>query len=363
MPTTSPVRVSGSSPARWATPKSVSLAAPSAPSAGASGTITFCGLTSRWMTPRSWACASASASASPIRSTSRSDERAVGARAASSVRPRPARRPGSARRPSSPASKTATIPGWSSRAAASASRWRALADAAARRRDHLDRDVAVQALVARRVDRAEAAGAEPRAEPVAAEDERRRRPSTRRARRGLHQARAFGAPRPVPPPRASPQWRDRLATGRLPPTRTARQERPDLVLLRRGRRAPHDARRAPAPRRGRSAAASPTDPQTLLVRRAIAASAASCCSSCCSSSWSSACRDSRHENALQGLQPRGLVDRRGVRPAGRRAVLPAARPGRRASRRRTCRPAISELPRAGRAAAQAGAGPRRARTR
>ena len=71
MPTTSPVRVSASSPARWATPKSVSFAR--SPRDAGSGTITFCGLTSRWMTPRSCAWASASASASPIRRTSRSD--------------------------------------------------------------------------------------------------------------------------------------------------------------------------------------------------------------------------------------------------------------------------------------------------
>ena len=55
----SPVRVRTSSSAIRAIPKSVSFAVPGPPSA--SGQMTLEGLTSRWMTPRLWACASARA--------------------------------------------------------------------------------------------------------------------------------------------------------------------------------------------------------------------------------------------------------------------------------------------------------------
>ena len=69
------MRVRACSPASRAPPKSVSLAtAPSRrrPARGGSGTSTLWGLTSRWITPRAWACARASASATPISSVSRS---------------------------------------------------------------------------------------------------------------------------------------------------------------------------------------------------------------------------------------------------------------------------------------------------
>ena len=66
MPTTSPVRVSGSWLTTWATPKSASFAKP-APAAGSASTITLLGFTSRWITPRSWAWSSASHSAIPMR--------------------------------------------------------------------------------------------------------------------------------------------------------------------------------------------------------------------------------------------------------------------------------------------------------
>ena len=59
MPSTSPVRVSASSPVSRAPPKSASLATPPR-SSGWWGTSTFWGLTSRWITPRAWAWASAS---------------------------------------------------------------------------------------------------------------------------------------------------------------------------------------------------------------------------------------------------------------------------------------------------------------
>ena len=118
VPTTSPVRVSGSSPARCATPKSSSLAGAPAVS---SGTITFCGLTSRWITPRAWAWASASASDTPMRSTSRSLS-SPSRSSTASVRPRTSSDTRKRSLPSTPASKTATMLGWSSRAAASASR-------------------------------------------------------------------------------------------------------------------------------------------------------------------------------------------------------------------------------------------------
>ncbi len=49
-------------------PKSVSFAKP-APAAGSATTITLPGFMSRWMTPRAWACSSASQSATPIRAT------------------------------------------------------------------------------------------------------------------------------------------------------------------------------------------------------------------------------------------------------------------------------------------------------
>ena len=67
----SPVRVRTSWSAIRAIPKSVSFAVPSP--ASASGQMTFEGLTSRWMTPRLWAWASAAQSVAPTRSTSRSD--------------------------------------------------------------------------------------------------------------------------------------------------------------------------------------------------------------------------------------------------------------------------------------------------
>ena len=72
MPTTSPVAVSSSALATWATPRSVSFAKP-APAAGSASTITLAGFTSLWITPRACACWSASASACPILATSRSD--------------------------------------------------------------------------------------------------------------------------------------------------------------------------------------------------------------------------------------------------------------------------------------------------
>ena len=62
--------VSGSSPARCATPKSVSFAAAAAAGRHA-GTMTFCGLTSRCTTPRSWACPSASREREPDRAARR----------------------------------------------------------------------------------------------------------------------------------------------------------------------------------------------------------------------------------------------------------------------------------------------------
>ena len=65
------------------------------------------------------------------------------------------------------------MPGWFSRAAASASRAaRSSSPSPAGRRDDLDRDVAVEPLVTRGEHRPEAARAEPLPEPVAAQDER-----------------------------------------------------------------------------------------------------------------------------------------------------------------------------------------------
>src|SRR4051812_47970761 len=120
VPTTSPGIVSGVSLTTWATPKSASLAKP-APAAGSATTMTFCGLTSRWITPRSCACASASQSAAPIRATSRS---AIALARTSSARVRP--RTSSETRYTScssyASSYMATMPGWLSRAAARASR-------------------------------------------------------------------------------------------------------------------------------------------------------------------------------------------------------------------------------------------------
>ena len=69
MPTTSPAAVSAAASARWATPKSISLARGSASSI----TCTFCGLMSRWTTPREWAWSSASQRSAPISPISRSE--------------------------------------------------------------------------------------------------------------------------------------------------------------------------------------------------------------------------------------------------------------------------------------------------
>ena len=138
-----------------------------------SGTITFCGLTSRWITPRSWAWASASASASPIRSTSRSGQRAGGLE----LRERAA-----LDQLGDEVAAAVLLAGVEQRddrgvveprdrarlaRARSAARPSAGID--------LDRDRAAEALVARRVDGAEAAGAEARAQPVAAQRQRRAR--------------------------------------------------------------------------------------------------------------------------------------------------------------------------------------------
>ena len=77
MPTTSPVGGQGRRVRRRARSRSPS-ASPAARPRRSSRTITFWGLTSRWTTPRSWACASASQRSAAISATSRSQSIAVG---------------------------------------------------------------------------------------------------------------------------------------------------------------------------------------------------------------------------------------------------------------------------------------------
>ena len=75
---------SASPPTTRATPKSVSLAS-CARLGGCSGISTLDGLTSRWTTPCAWAWASASHSATPMRTMSRSDSRPAASNSSSVV--------------------------------------------------------------------------------------------------------------------------------------------------------------------------------------------------------------------------------------------------------------------------------------
>ena len=120
VPITSPVMVSESPPSTRATPKSVNLAS-AAGEVGRSGMSTLDGLTSRWITPLAWACASASHSAIPTWTTSRSDSR-PSASSRSSVVPWTSSDTRYAPSSSTAASYRVTIPGCASLAAARASR-------------------------------------------------------------------------------------------------------------------------------------------------------------------------------------------------------------------------------------------------
>ena len=206
------------------------------------------------MTPRSWAWASASASASPIRSTSRS-ETAPAASSCASVEPTHELGDEEARavllarvedrddaRVVEPRDRVRLAPG-------------ALVGAAVGG-DRLDRHGAAEALVARLVDRAEAAGADPRTQPVAPERERRvglsdelfgdlhGEPSFRRARE----------------PPCSPQARLRpeppSADGILHALSFFDED--------------DEPRSSPRARRSAAVGGASTDQQTLLVRRAVA---------------------------------------------------------------------------------------------
>ena len=158
--------VRASSPAMRATPKSVSFATP-APCAGASGTRTLAGLTSRCTTPRRCAWASASQSATPDAQHVAVRERAARARA----------RPGTALDELGDEVDRLVVarglvqgddPGCDSRAAARASRSARAGRGRVGADDPLHRDLAVELLVVGGVDHAEAARPEAAREAVAA---------------------------------------------------------------------------------------------------------------------------------------------------------------------------------------------------
>ena len=169
----SPVRVRTSPSAISAIPKSVSFATPP-PSCGLSGQMMFEGLTSR--------CTIAARVSVLERVAERhADEHdvAIGQVARRGSAPRAcararARTRGRRRASSRPDSYSATIPGCDSRAAAIASR-SPRASRIVLDRDPLDGDLALEALVAREVDDAHPAGADPPHEAVAVEDHLARR--------------------------------------------------------------------------------------------------------------------------------------------------------------------------------------------
>ena len=326
MPTTSPVRVSGSSPARCATPKSVSFASRRR-ERGVSGTITFCGLTSRWMTPRPCACSSASASASPMRSTSRSRQLAVGGQAVERA-PVDELRDQVARLVVLTGVEDPDDPGMVEPGGGERLARRPRSGRRSPGRDHLDGHLTVEPLVVGGVDRPEAARAEPR--PRAGSGRARARAD----RAGSSSVASIGSPvrrtprplRPVASLDALPR-RGGGACRHFPP----RGDPP--VLLRRGRRAPHERRRSPRPRRAPAGDVA-SDSQTLLVRR-IARVVVCRRRPAAGLRGPELPRPPAGERA-EGLQPPGLRDRAESR-AGRDGVLPGCSARAAASPRRTSR--------------------------
>jgi hypothetical protein len=159
------------------------------------------------------------------------------------------------------------MPGWSRRATASASR-RARSEAARSAGRHLDRHRAVEPLVVRGVDRAEAAGAEPLAQAVATHDERGVAGGRRDGLallRGLHGAHF---------PRAAqdPLRRPRTLTGgdaAGPPSILAFFRQLGVSDVSFFDEDDEPTRRSTRPGRSRSGGAATTDRQTVLIRQAI----------------------------------------------------------------------------------------------
>ena len=245
--------------------------------------------------------------------------------------------------------------------------------------DHLDGDRPVEAVVVCGVDRAEPAGPDPRAEAVAAEDDARVDHHGRQFLGGGHAAEFHARGRPLHAARKG-SGRRRCAVaaagaeesrphGECPPrllisfTRlrilaagSGDPRRSFLVLLRRGRRAQHPRppsargvigsrrRTARSPHRPPAAGAAvrrlPHHRRPAHLRRALLPAI-------------------REGERAQGLQQRGRLDRARVGHAGRPALLRAhARPGQRVRGR----PGDHDqrLPRPGRAAVRPGQAARRA---
>ena len=311
MPTTSPVRVSGSSPARWATPKSASLATPAA-ERGASGISTFWGLTSRCTTPRSCACASAPHSASPIAQHVAVAQQAVGAEVVD--RP-PVHQLGHqvARLVVLAGVEDGDDPGMVEPARGERLALGARRIAAAAGRDHLDRDGALEPLVRGGVDRPEPARAEALAEPVAVQDEVRRE-RCRELVRDLH-CRRFRCNGVIPsdPP---------VILGRpvaAEETRTLSFFDEDDEPTRTTSRTRTQTRVRPRAGRVRPARVPTPDSQALLVRRMVAVVVGALVLFALFF-FVRSCNNTRTDNALEGLQPLGGRHRHRVAADRRLAV-------------------------------------------
>ena len=331
-----------------ATPKSVSLATP-APSCGRSGTITLPGLTSRWTTPRPCAWASASHSATPTRSTSRSDSSPsrmqLGQRA-------PAHELGDQ------VDGLVVAPGLvegddprvrqarrGARLALGARRHRGVVH-----RDALDRDGALEVLVLGQPHDAEAARADLAHEPVAAEHAPRVAAGARgRARRWRPWARRRSSPPPwlrrpaacllaVHVPRAVPRKvRLRWAYWPFP------QARPGAVACRSSTRvtSPHECDRAP---RGRAVR---PPPRAAVAREPHRTARPPACARRSASARSSilailivlgfkGCLRQPQGQRAEGLQPQRHGGHQRLRPVGRASRSSSACPTARATRR-ACR--------------------------
>ena len=225
------------------------------------------------------------------------------------------------------------MPGWSSRAAASASR-DARSGAGRAGRDDLDGHVDGRAARRGGVDGAEAARAEPRAEPVAAED----------GRGGGRRPRAGGVHGPGAPP-----WRPSepgFGGGARDPCRAlvtfaTSCRRPRSAILDdptcpSSTRTTSPADRAPRPRRA-SGGDVAADTQTIRVRQAVAAIGLIVVVLLLVFVVKG-CRDSAEENALKDYNREVSTIANESSQAGRRGVLPRCSARAAASRRRTCRP-------------------------
>ena len=192
--------------------------------------------------------------------------------------------------------------------------------------NQLQRHVPVEPLVVRRVDGPEAARPQPRAEPVAAGDERAARDLGDVHPDPLRRARP-GPFRPVPPRGLvllDPSiWVDQVRRDGAAPRG---DELPALSFFDED----DEPRRTPRPRRASPAGGgvATADSQTLLIRRGVAL-VGGILVLLLLLFFVNSCRDRAARERAEGLQPPALDDRHGLLAAGRRPVLPAARGGRR----------------------------------